>query len=236
MVSLLLALIGLPVGLALDALVTRFAAAPEDDDEEPAAAPALPAARGAESGSLVIEHSAQVWVRRGLIVATTVGLFAIAGGRFDAPSDLAIVALYISALIVCAATDLLSFRVPNAVTYPALAGALLAGAVMPDADIAHVLAGGALMAGVFLLPALFTGGVGMGMGDVKLAAFVGLALALPNAAPALLLTALAGGAVALFLLATGLRKRGEPIPYAPFISVGALVVLLWQGPAFANLS
>jgi leader peptidase (prepilin peptidase)/N-methyltransferase len=126
------------------------------------------------------------------------------------------------------------YRVPNAVTYPAIVIALAVGATMSGASMVDVGIGGALAGGVFLLPALFTGGIGMGMGDVKLAAFVGLALGLEHVAPAMLITALGGGAVALFLLLTGLRKRGEPIPYAPFIAAGGLAALLWQGTAFVG--
>lgn len=236
MASLLLALIGIPAGLLLDALAVHFAARPDDDEEEEPSPPTTATMpRGAETGSLVIEHSSQAWARRLLTTGATAGLFAVAGARFDA-ADLAIVTPYICVLIVCAATDLMSFRVPNAVTYPALLGALIAGALLPDVSIAEVLIGGALAGVVFLLPALFTGGVGMGMGDVKLAAFVGLALGLTNVAPALLLTALGGGAVALLLLLTGLRKKGDPIPYAPFISAGALAAMLWQGTAFTSLN
>jgi leader peptidase (prepilin peptidase)/N-methyltransferase len=163
-------------------------------------------------------------------------LFATAGARYDHPGDLAIVTAYASALLVCAATDLLCYRVPNAVTYPAIVGALALGATMSGARMIDVAIGGALAGGVFLLPALFTGGIGMGMGDVKLAGFVGLALGLEHVAPALLITALAGGAVAVVLLVTGLRKRGEPIPYAPFIAAGALAALFWQGTAFVSLT
>jgi prepilin signal peptidase PulO-like enzyme (type II secretory pathway) len=233
MASLLLALIGIPVGLALDALAVRFAAQPDDEDEPETAAPA--ALRGAEAGSLVIDHPAQAWTRRALLAGATGGLFAIAAARYDQPGDLAIVTAYVCVLLVCAATDLLSYRVPNAVTYPAIIGALAVGATMSGANLLDVALGGVLAGGVFLVPSLFTGGIGMGMGDVKLAAFVGLALGLTHVAPALLLTALGGGAAALFLLVTGLRKRGEPIPYAPFVSAGGLVALLWQGTAFTSL-
>ena len=86
-----------------------------------------------------------------------------------------------------------------------------------------------------MVPPLVTGGVGRGMVDVKLAFFVALAIGLTNAAPAMLIMALRGGAAAAFLLVTGLRGKGEPIPYAPFISAGGLAVLLWQGAAFAQL-
>jgi prepilin signal peptidase PulO-like enzyme (type II secretory pathway) len=74
----------------------------------------------------------------------------------------------------------------------------------------------------------------LGLGDVKLAGFARLALGGPLILPALLITTLAGGLVAAYL-ALRLRQRSYPIPYAPFISGGALAVLLWQGSAFVSL-
>lgn len=243
MIIALLALIGGAVGLALDALVGRLAAPlePSEDSGDPDEPdqPILSAAFVAwqsEAGVLALPSTRQVWTRRLLIVVATATLFAIAGARYDGTGHLAIIAAYICVLVVCAATDLLSYRVPNVVTYPAIVGALVIGATMPDVNLANVLVGGLVAGGVLLAPTLVTGGAGMGMGDVKLAAFVGFALGLTNLVPALLLMALLGGGVALFLLATRLRRRGEPIPYAPFISAGALAALLWQGAAFVELS
>jgi prepilin signal peptidase PulO-like enzyme (type II secretory pathway) len=237
MLSLLFGLLGVPVGLALDALVERLAVPPGDDEDAPLEADAAPSALHAEAGTLVVAASpTQEWLRRVLIVGVTAGLFAAAASRYDDPLDLTIVAAYCCVLLVCASTDAISYRVPNAVTYPAILGALLIGGVMPDANILGVLAGGALAGGVLLVPSLITGGVGMGMGDVKLATFVGLALGFDLAVPAMLLMAFAGGIVAVLLLLSGLRKRGEPIPYAPFISAGALAVLLWKGTAFVLLT
>ncbi|MGB2694301.1 MAG: A24 family peptidase [Dehalococcoidia bacterium] len=240
MTPLLLALIGLAVGLALDALVVRLAVRPDHGDDEPdepeapEPVPTFPAFH-TETGSLVVASPLQTWTRRLVIVATTAALFAVAGGQYDKASHLAIITAYICVFVACAATDALSYRVPNVITYPAIVGAMFVGAVMPDADVKEVLGGGLLAGGVLLLPALFTGGVGMGMGDVKLAAFVGLALGFTNLVPALLFMSLLGGGAAALLLITGLRKRGEPIPYAPFIAAGALATLLWQGAAFVNL-
>ena len=74
----------------------------------------------------------------------------------------------------------------------------------------------------------------LGLGDVKLAGSAGLALGGPLILPALLITALAGGLVAVYL-ALRLRRRSHPIPYTPFISGDALAVLLWQGSAFVSL-
>ena len=227
--AVVLALIGLPAGLVLAALASRLA-------EPPAVAPGR-ALLAEETGALVLHRASltPAWTRQLLIAGATVGLFAVAGLRYDDASHLAVVSAYICVLVLCAATDALSYRVPNVVTYPAIAGALLAAAVMPGAGLADALAGGALAGGVLLVPALLTGGVGMGMGDVKLAAFVGLALGLGNLAPALLLMALGGGATAAVLLLAGLRRRGDPIPYAPFVALGALATLLWRGTAFVSL-
>jgi len=244
MIALLLAFVGLPVGLALDRIVLELAV-PADMDEEdtipskmkpPQAERRRPAR--AEAGSLVIDldQPARDWARRLLIVAATVGLFATAGARYDEPAHLAIVTAYICVLIVCAATDLLVFRVPNVITYPAVLGALVIAAVMPDASLPSALAGAGLAGGALFLPAIVTGGPGMGMGDVKLAIFAGLALGFTFTVPALLVMALSGGGVAALLLITGARKRGEPIPYAPFIAAGALAALLSQGAAFVSLS
>lgn len=236
--ALIMGVLGIPAGLALDALTVRLAVPFAGEDEEEEAQPSRPRTLlQDETGSLVVAAPpGQTWVRRALIVAATAGLFAAAGARYDDVSQLPIIAAYVAVLVLCASTDILAFRVPNVVTYPALLFALLVGALMPDADIVEVAAGGLLAGGILLVPSLFTGGSGMGMGDVKLAAFAGLALGFVHVVPALLFMAFAGGIVAALLLVLRLRKRGEPIPYAPFISAGAVAALLWQGAAFAQLA
>lgn len=238
--AIYLALIGLPAGLVVDALITRLAVPPDDGldgEAEETEGPAPASFLQAERGSLVLEaeSSASVWLRRALVVLATSGLFAIAALRYDEPGHLAIVAAYICVLLICAGTDLLAYRVPNVITYPAIIGAFVVGATVSGADLKEVAAGGGLGAAVLLAPSLLTGGMGMGMGDVKLLAFVGLATGFENLVPAMLFMALLGGLIALLLLATGVRKKGEAIPYAPFISMGALATILWQGTAFIDL-
>lgn len=241
MVILLLALIGLPVGIVLDVLIERLATEPYDDDDEAGDGQAQESGVGtpmlhAEAGAMVLEEEpARGWLRRLLVVASTCALFAIAGAQYGG-LELVVVCCYVCALIICSATDLLSFRVPNVITYPAILGALAVAVLMPDASLADAVFGGLLAGGILLLPAIFTGGVGMGMGDVKLALFVGLALGFQLVPIALIVMALAGGAIAALLLITRQRKRGEPIPYAPFIAGGAIVTLLGLGSTFTKLS
>jgi leader peptidase (prepilin peptidase)/N-methyltransferase len=157
----------------------------------------------------------------------------VAAARYEEPEQAAVVSAYAAVLIVCAATDLIAFRVPNVITYPAAGGAILAAALMPHGDLIEAVIGGAAGAGLMLGVALISRG-GLGLGDVKLAGFVGLALGGPLILPALLITAVSGGLAAAYL-ALRVRRRGYPMPYAPYISAGALAVLLWQGSTFATL-
>jgi leader peptidase (prepilin peptidase)/N-methyltransferase len=44
---------------------------------------------------------------------------------------------------------------------------------------------------------------------------------------AILLGVFAGGAVAIGLLSTGRKGRKDPVPFGPFLALGAVVSLLW---------
>jgi len=230
----LFTLVGVVVGALLDPLAAHLAAsapkeepAPQEDD---AVSPSFGEAGQARVATLVGEGP--LW-RRLVLMAVTGAAFGAAAARYEDTEQAAVISAYAAALIVCAATDLMSFRVPNVITYPAAGGALLAAALVPNGDVAEALIGGAVGGGLMLGVALVSRG-GLGLGDVKLAGFAGLALGGPLILPALLITALAGGVAALGL-AVRVRRRNHPMPYAPFISAGALVILLWQGSAFASL-
>nr|AQQ74583.1 hypothetical protein [uncultured bacterium] len=164
------------------------------------------------------------------IAAVVPPLMTGAAARFDPGAALAVSVLLI-ALVVCAATDLLRYRVPNAVTYPGIALSLLAAFTMPGGDLLGSLLGAVLSAAIFTLVWAVTRG-GMGMADVKLAILIGAAFGLPNAYLALAFGVALGGAVMLTLLIAGAVQRRQITPYAPFLSVGAIAVLFLQGTAF----
>ena len=67
----------------------------------------------------------------------------------------------------------------------------------------------------------------MGWGDVKLAGLIGLATGFPGSLVALLLAILSGGVLAAILLLCGFKKRKDRLPFGPFLSVGALIALIW---------
>jgi len=97
--------------------------------------------------------------------------------RFDILEAIAVSVLLI-AFLVCAATDLLCYRVPNVVTYPGVVLALAAAAFMPHGDLRNALVAVGLSASLFLAVwALSRGGIGLA--DVKLAVLIGAALGPP---------------------------------------------------------
>jgi leader peptidase (prepilin peptidase)/N-methyltransferase len=127
--------------------------------------------------------------------------------------------------------DLAEHRLPNRMVVPAIAaggvGLLLSWLVLGRVSLTPLLAG-AIYAGVLFVLALFGG---MGMGDVKLVAALGLASPTPAIAIASPLMAfLLGGIVALIVLIRS--GRGGRIAFGPYLLagwVGALLVSALTG-------
>ena len=125
-------------------------------------------------------------------------------------------------LAVVTATDLARREIPNRVLAAATATALAiaaatAPATLPGRSLAAALGGGAL------LPVALARPEGLGMGDVKLVAVIGLYLgpALAVAVP----VAFALGAVvgAVLVVRDGLAARHRALPFAPFLAAGGVV-------------
>lgn len=82
----------------------------------------------------------------------------------------------------------------------------------------------ALIASGFLLVLYFiTKGKGMGMGDVKLALFMGLFLGFPKIVVAFYVAFITGALVGIILLVFFKFKRRSPIPFGPFLILGTLI-------------
>lgn len=113
--------------------------------------------------------------------------------------------LLLSALLLAAASDLRSRRIPNALTVTALLCALLLRGLMGGGALVDGLLGMGL-ALLILLPLFAMGGVGGG--DAKLLIMVGAFLGTKDFGIALLVTALIGGAMSLVAAA----RRGVILP------------------------
>ena len=167
-----------------------------------------------------------------LLVPIVVGLVVLA--LLTLPLDRALVAASLAGvLVVLSALDLQRGIIPNRIVLPASAILLLAQvALFPNRAQEWVLAG--LLAAVVLgIPPLL-GRRWMGMGDAKLALLIGVGLGW-GVFGAVLIAFLCVFPVALLLLLLrgGLAARKTTIPFGPFLSLGALIVLF--GPHLAGL-
>lgn len=123
--------------------------------------------------------------------------------------------------------------IPNVIVGPSAVVALaILGLTDPDAIPDHLIAGAA--AGAFFFIAVLAYPRGMGMGDVKLAAVMGLYLG-SSVAPALLAAMLSGTIVGGVVMARkGVAEgRKTKIPFGPFLALGALVGL-FVGPEIVD--
>jgi len=141
------------------------------------------------------------------------------------PTAHAIGAVFIlSILALVTIVDLEQRRIPNRIVLPATA-IVLGVQIALDPAQAPTLLAWSLGAGLFFyLPLLLFRG-GMGMGDVKLAVFLGAALAeivVPAIAVAVFASFIAALAV-LFL--NGAAARKSAMPFAPFLALGATVAI-----------
>jgi leader peptidase (prepilin peptidase) / N-methyltransferase len=131
-------------------------------------------------------------------------------------------AIFCAALVAVSATDLETRIVPNRIVLPA-AGVVLALQLVRDPSVEWPVAG--LGAALFLFVAALAYPRGMGMGDVKLALLLGIAVgrSVPVALLAGMIFALVPSVVLLARQGAAARKMG--IPFAPFLAAGGVLAL-----------
>ncbi len=155
----------------------------------------------------------------GALYATTVLVL------WDEPWEVALGLVFVTVLTAVTLTDLELRIIPNKMLIAAAVLAVTIAAVgdlgsLPERAIAAAAAGGLLFAAALAYPR------GMGFGDVKLAATMGLFLG-RNVAPAILVALLAGSLVGLAMIARdGAAARKRAIPFGPFLALGGVVGLL----------
>jgi leader peptidase (prepilin peptidase)/N-methyltransferase len=151
------------------------------------------------------------------------------------------IALGVAALLglmpVISVIDLERRIIPNKLIYPALVVAplllIVASVAGAPIDLVRAAIGFAAYGGALFVVAIVSRG--MGMGDVKLAALIGLvlgSLSLGHVAVAAGAAIVLGAVGAIVALARGAGRKGA-IPFGPFLAAGAVVGGLW-GPTIAE--
>jgi leader peptidase (prepilin peptidase)/N-methyltransferase len=175
------------------------------------------------------------WVELGTAI-----LFAFLYWHYGLSWELALVTFYCCLFIVLLLIDLEHSILPNKIVYPGMIIALVIAALGSifgfepsyTADtgfrlwVVDAVIGGGIGFGLLLIPALFYRG-GMGLGDIKLAALIGLVTGFPLVFLAMFLAIVSGGLIAAILLLSKLKSRKDAIPFGPFLSLAAMATLFW---------
>jgi leader peptidase (prepilin peptidase)/N-methyltransferase len=167
-----------------------------------------------------------------LIELATAGVVVLAAIRYADPWQAVLVAGLLAMMPAIILIDVRKRIIPNRLTHPALLISLIlvvvASFVGEHTDLARATIGMISYGGFYFVLALLIPS-GMGMGDAKLTALIGLVLG----SVGLRFVGVAAGAAILLgglggLVALALGKRGKDvIPFGPYIAVGAIIAALW---------
>ncbi len=191
----------------------------------------------------------------GAALSVRIPLVEIVGGllftcifcRYGFSWVLSLSAIYILLLMILMITDAEKMLLPNAITYPGFIIALLLSAsitllhlrppwslVLPLPDMLafvniyfYNILIGAFCGLLLLMLVVVASRGGMALGDVKLAALIGAMVGFPAVLVALFLAVIVGGLVAVVLLIARRKGRKDPIPFGPFLCLGAVLAMLW---------
>ena len=143
--------------------------------------------------------------------------------------------VYCSALIAIGMIDLKDGLIFPAIVFPVALAALVVNFFIPKLYSVHnLLFGliGAAFGSIFLLLAFFLSKIilkreGMGLGDVYMAAMMGVMVGFPNIIVALFGGIIIGGLTAIFLVSAKKKSTKDVIPFGDFLAIGTIITLLW---------
>ena len=139
-------------------------------------------------------------------------------------------------MIIVSAIDIKHMIIPNSIVLTGFISALILSIAVNVLDIEHMiigfLAGGSSLYLIAIIGEKFFHKQGMGGGDIKFAAMMGLFLGLKGMVVTLILAFCSGAIFGLITIACGMMKKNDRIPFAPFLSLGALIYILTMHQGF----
>ena len=180
--------------------------------------------------------SAPISGRYAIVEVATAGLFAMSALRFGPTVEAGAFAVLFASLVVVTAIDLELRLIPKRVVWPSFLGgaALLAAATVvigrPRLMVDSLAGSVGAFAVLFVIHLVSPRG--MGFGDVRLAALLGLYLGWLGPAHVglgIFLGFLFGGVAGVAALTLG-RSRKSALPFAPFLALGTVTAVMIGRP------
>lgn len=133
---------------------------------------------------------------------------------------------FITLLIVISFIDIDHYRIPDKLIVFGIIIGMIFHILTPFVTYIDALIGFFIGSGILFLLAVLSKG-GMGGGDIKLAALIGLFLGWKLTLLTLFLSSLLASLIGVSLILLGKKDRKDPIPFGPFLALGALIALLY---------
>jgi len=165
------------------------------------------------------------------VEAVTAVCFLLLHGQFALSLHFFTSCFFASALIALCFIDLTHQILPDEITLPGLALALVYSWFRPDLSLRQALVGAVAGAGFLLVIYgvywLLRKKEGLGMGDVTMMLLVGAYLGWQKAFFTLLVASLAGALVGVFLLSFRKKDLQFSLPFGSFLAPAAFIALIW---------
>ena len=140
-------------------------------------------------------------------------------------------ALLTTSLLIVSCIDLAHTIIPDAITLPGIVVGLGTSLWLTPVGLRNAILGVILGGGLFLLMAILSVVIlkreGMGGWDIKLIAMLGAFLGWHAVLVTIFLAAVLGASVGLALILLRRKGRREPLPFGPFLALGALLAMVW---------
>lgn len=164
---------------------------------------------------------------------TTGLLFAVSFLRYGFQVELLVSLLLVSMLVIIFVADIRYMLIPNKVLLFFLPIFVAMRFIAPLDPWWYPAVGLLIGYGIIFLVILVSGG-GMGAGDMKLFAVLGVVLGMEKVLLAFFLSCLIGTVAGILLLSFRIIKRKQPVPFGPYIAVGSILAYYFGDSLISN--
>jgi len=179
----------------------------------------------------------RISARYPLVEALTAATAGALLHRYGLATETFILFVFVCGLIVASFIDLDHQIIPDAITYPGIALGVIASFSSHSIHWKDSVLGAIVGGGILLIVAmgfrLIRKKEGMGLGDVKFLAMIGAFLGWKAVILTLVLSSFVGAVVGYVSLRISGKGSQEPIPFGPFLALGALAYM-FGGESFVD--
>lgn len=162
---------------------------------------------------------------------TTACLFTISPLMVGWSKELLVAFVFLSLLVIISVSDLETMLIPDKILLFFLVLLVILRFIEPLSPWWDSLAGAGFGFVLFLLLAIVSKG-GMGGGDIKLMGVIGVVLGFQGVLLTIFLSSFIGAVFGILAIVMKKAKRKHPIPFGPFIAIGAMLSYFYHEAIF----